>query len=220
MLTIAIDGASRRNGKPDCVAAGGVFICSPDHSVENNRATTIRAAERASTNQRGEMLALIEALKYLTQCPEDACIITDSEYLFNAMTKEWHSRWAANGWRTADGSPVKNRDLWEHVNSLVDTILGDVYFYHIKGHLIPFGKATASNLLAHDPTGYNLYLEALEKFDTLAPTKETVFAYAQECSVKNNGFALAPETFRNFVALNVVADAVATERVEEADREI
>lgn len=220
MLTISIDGASRRNGKPDCVAAGGVFICSPNHSVENSRAVTIRAAEHESTNQRGEMLALIEALKYLTQCPEEACIITDSEYLFNAMTKNWYLRWAANGWRTADGSPVKNKDLWEQVNSLVGAIMCDMHFYHIKGHLIPFGKATASNLLAHDPTGYTLYQEALEKFDTLAPTKETVFTYAQECSVKNNGFALVPEAFRNFVALNVVADAVATECVEEADREI
>jgi ribonuclease HI len=211
---IAIDGACRRNGKPDCVSAGGVFI----RDLSTGECSIFTLPEVNSTNQRGEMFALIGALNHIKNTGVDAQIVTDSEYLFNAMTKCWPHRWDATGWRTSAGEPVKNADLWKTVLSIYKTITSEVMFYHIKGHVIPFGKVTAQNLLFSDPSGDTLYRAAIEKFRTSA--KEANIAHAQDLSERNNGFQLDREVLERFVASNVVVDAVATGAVEEADRNI
>ena len=221
MLSIAIDGACRRNGKPDCTSSGGVFFygqCAPGV----NTCGVDYAHEYNSTNQRGEMLALIKALELVKESFYDieVMIITDSEYLFNAMTKRWYDTWYYNEWYTSSGSLAKNADLWEKIRNLmvwIDNTECEIHFYHIKGHCIPFGRVTADNLLMRDPSGRALYNEVLKKFDTCAPTKHAVFAAAQELSEKNNGFKLYPDTFKQFVAMNVMADAIATKAVDLAD---
>lgn len=218
MLRISIDGATRRNGKPNCVAAGGVFI---QHIEDGMTVMTNTRSnyEHASTNQRGELLALLTALDYVHAAKQEAHIITDSEYLFNAMTKNWCDRWVHSNWKTAAGEPVKNADLWFAIYQAVSKC-EEVSFYHIKGHVIPFGRVTADNLLEADQTGLGLYNEAYKKFGTVAPTKAKVIEAAQELSVKNNGFRLNDNLFREFVVANVVADAIATKVVDAADRNI
>lgn len=222
MLRIAIDGACRRNGKPDCVSSGGVFIQHYTNGVLVGTDTRSNY-ERNSTNQRGELLALLTALDYIHSSKQDAQVITDSEYIFNAMTKLWYLKWQMNGWVTAGGEPVKNADIWREIalaKSRCDPVGMDIVFYHIKGHVIPFGKVTAENLLRVDPTGLLLHGKVCEKYDSLKGTKEDTIAAVQELSVKNNGFELSDEILRSFVVANVVVDAVATQVVELADREI
>ena len=214
MIRIAIDGACRRNGKPDCVASGSAFIKGP------NACSVIQVHEYRSTNQSGELLALIAALQYLGNQAVDAQIITDSEYLFNAMTNEWPKRWSNTGWKTSSGGEVKNRDLWEQVISAAAQVTGEVAYYHIKGHCVPFGKVTAEDLVRRDPSGEMLYMALNKKFDAVAPTKAVAFEDAQNLSDKNNGFRLPKEIFREFVVLNSVADIFAVLEVEAADREI
>lgn len=220
MLVIAIDGACRRNGKPDCVSAGGVFVqqFNEEGSVVD---THVRSTyELNSTNQRGEMLALIDALDYAYSKCTDAQIITDSEYLFNTMTKDWITNWCNKGWITATGEPVKNKDLWEKVyyaqRRCSDAGL-EVMFYHIKGHVIPFGKVTANTLLSKDETGRKLLEEVYTKFFTLINKKKDEIEKANKLSIKNNGFALPKEELCKFIVANVVVDAVATKCVEAAD---
>lgn len=224
MLRIAIDGACRRNGKPDCVSSGGVFIL---HISEEGKAThceTRSVVEYESTNQRGELSALIEALKYIRASRvTEAQIVTDSEYLFNAMTKGWCTRWEINDWRTASGDAVKNKDLWERVSNLVDTLSAEVTYYHIKGHVMSFGKVTARKLLEADDSGRLLYIELYKRYKSLF--REDVFddpfasnlRNAQDLSEKNNGFILPLKELRNFVVINAAADAIATKVVEAAD---
>ena len=65
MLTISIDGACRRNGKPDCTASGGVFYYGNTDGVK--RCGVLSAYEYNSTNQRGELLALLKALDFALQ---------------------------------------------------------------------------------------------------------------------------------------------------------
>lgn len=216
MLRIAIDGATRRNGKPDCVAAGAAFI--QDIREDGVVTCSLRTNyEHASTNQRGELLALLTALDYVHAADKEAQIITDSEYLFNAMTKNWCDRWVHNNWKTASNEPVKNADLWREIYHAASRCR-ELIFYHIKGHVIPFGRVTADHLLTADPSGRALYVEAFKKFNTVAPTKTNVIENAQALSLKNNGFELSPETFRDYVVANVVADAAATKVVDAADR--
>lgn len=221
-LFIAIDGACRRNGKPDCTASGGVFIQSIDHLGFVNGYATKCVSEYGSTNQRGELLALLKALQVVDRRQCEAQIVTDSEYLFNAMTKQWYKSWQSGGWLTRDGNDVKNRDIWVQIAEYANMLERDdieVIFYHIKGHCIPFGAVTARKALEEDPTGSKLFQLVSEKFDEVAPTKADVFKHASNLSLKNNGFILPSfdPTFKAWVVANVVADAVATKAVEEAD---
>jgi ribonuclease HI len=89
-------------------------------------------ADPATTNNRMELtaaLALLEVLKALPRHP-DLAIRTDSKYLIDGFSK-WIQGWKRKGWRTASGSPVLNRDLWE----LLDQArLGGVPLIHVKGH--------------------------------------------------------------------------------------
>lgn len=219
MLIISIDGACRRNGQPSCIASGGVYIQQVD-IVGNLMDSTTRAVhEKHSTNQRGEMLALLYALEYIATATQEAQVITDSEYLFNAMTKNWVDSWANKGWITASGEPVKNVDIWREIYRIYKLCKEDIHFYHIKGHCIPFGKVTADNLLARDHTGLLLFKQVELKYDEVAPTKAKNLEAAQELSERNNGFRLTDEILKRFVVMNTVADAVATKRVDTADRE-
>jgi len=220
-LDIAIDGACRRNGKPDCIASGGVFI--EHYDEENNLVGTkiLSNYEIQSTNQRGELLALITALDYVWSAKQTTRIVTDSEYIFNAMTKEWFVGWESRNWLTASYEPVKNSDLWREIKHVYDKCKDadiEILFYHTKGHCISFGKVTANTLLSNDSTGALLLREVYKKYDSVAnTTKKQVLADANELSYKNNGFHLSKEIQRHFVAINTVADAIATKCVDAAD---
>lgn len=219
MLLLAIDGACRRNGKPDCVSASGVFI---QDIVDNKTISThcLSNYEINSTSQRGELNALSEALTYIIASGQEAQIITDSEYLFNALNNEWFTRWNHTGWVTANGDPVKNQDLWVNIASDYMAYKDKISIYHIKGHVIPFGKVTANSLLAGDSSGGRLLTFVDAKYASEAKTTKFLFdkaPHAQELSVKNNGFKLNDELLRRFVCANVVADALATHVVDIAD---
>lgn len=224
MLVIAIDGACRRNGKPDCIASGGVFI--EQYAIEGNDRTLVGTKilsnyEIQSTNQRGELLALITALDYVWSAKQSTQIVTDSEYIFNAMTKEWFVGWESREWLTASYEPVKNSDLWREIKHAYDKCKADdidITFYHVKGHCIPFGKVTANTLLTKDSTGTTLITEVYKKYDSVAyTTKKQILEDANELSYKNNGFYMPNEIQRHFVVINTMADAIATKCVEAAD---
>ena len=221
MLLISIDGACRRNGKPSCIAAGGVFIQQFDSDLKLRQTSILSNYEMASTNQRGELLALLTALDYIWAAKQSTQIVTDSEYLFNAMTKEWYKSWQRKGWVTATGEPVKNRDLWREISNAYCRCEGagvEITLYHIKGHCIPFGKVTANTLLTKDTTGARLMTEVFLKYDSVcASTKKELLEQANALSERNNGFKLPPDKLRQFVVSNVIADAVATKCVEAAD---
>lgn len=220
---IAIDGACRRNGKPDCTAAGGLFVQAFDDNNQPIGCCTRSIFEYGSTNQRGELLALLKALKVIWKNGyKDVTIVTDSEYLFNSMTKQWYKSWQSGAWLTRDGNPVKNRDIWESIAEYAEWLEGvgsDIAFLHIKGHCIPFGTVTATNSLVVDPTGKQLLDMVAKKFDDVAESKKALFEKASELSVKNNGFELTLNSpaLRMLVVHNVMADAIATKAVEEAD---
>ena len=219
MLVISIDGACRRNGKPNCVSAGGVFIMHYNNALELTHTALKSNYELESTNQRGEMLALLTAIDYVYDSKQSAQVITDSEYLFNTMTKNWCGNWANKGWITSTGEPVKNKDIWLQIKHAHDRCLAEgieLIFYHVKGHTIPFGKVTAQRLLAQDSSGMALYETVKQKYHEVKFDKD-VLGKVSELSEKNNGFVPTEEIMERFVVTNIIADAVATRCVEAAD---
>lgn len=83
-----------------------------------------------TTNNQMELTAAIEALAALKK-PCRVTLYTDSEYLKNGITV-WMKDWKRRGWKTADKKPVKNRDLWERLDSLAAG--HKVVWKWVKGH--------------------------------------------------------------------------------------
>jgi ribonuclease HI len=83
-----------------------------------------------TTNNRMELTAVIMGLRALKRvCRVD--VYTDSMYLKDGIEK-WLAGWKARGWKTADRKPVKNQDLWEELDALVNR--HTVKFHWVKGH--------------------------------------------------------------------------------------
>lgn len=119
MIEIYTDGACSGNPGP---GGWGAIIITANERLE------ISGGESATTNNRMEMMAAIEALK-ATSGP--VTLHTDSQYLKNGIT-DWMRRWKQNGWRTADKKPVKNQDLWQLLDALVSERA--VHWKWVKGH--------------------------------------------------------------------------------------
>ena len=71
----------------------------------------ISGADAATTNNRMELMAAIEALNALKK-PAQVRLHTDSQYVKNGLT-QWLPNWKRRNWRTADNKPVANVDLWQ-----------------------------------------------------------------------------------------------------------
>ena len=98
--------------------------------------------EALTTNNRMELTAVIESLATLKRrC--SVAIYTDSEYVKNGITTWIHS-WKRRGWRTADGKPVKNVELWTRLDELVSA--HDVSWHWVKGHAGDPGNERADAL--------------------------------------------------------------------------
>lgn len=90
----------------------------------------ISGGEPATTNNRMELTAAIEALSLLKKsCAVE--IHTDSQYVRNGITK-WLAGWKKNGWKTAGKQPVKNKDLWRALDAA--TSRHQVKWHWVKGH--------------------------------------------------------------------------------------
>jgi ribonuclease HI len=88
--------------------------------------------ELATTNNRMEMMAVIEGLSALKQ-PCTITLYIDSQYVLKGMT-EWLKGWKARGWTTASKEPVKNVDLWQRLDALVNTAGHKIDWRWVKGH--------------------------------------------------------------------------------------
>jgi ribonuclease HI len=94
------------------------------------REKEMRGGEPATTNNRMEIMAAIQALETLRE-PVEAHIHTDSQYLQLGIT-EWLKRWKARGWKTADKKPVKNVDLWQRLEAALAR--HQVHWHWVRGH--------------------------------------------------------------------------------------
>ncbi|WP_416897606.1 MAG: ribonuclease HI [Minwuia sp.] len=80
-----------------------------------DREREISGGEAATTNNRMELRAAIEALSALKR-PCDVILHTDSIYVKDGITS-WLQGWKARGWKTAAKKPVKNEDLWRELDA-------------------------------------------------------------------------------------------------------
>jgi len=117
---IHTDGACRGNPGP----GGWAWASGRDQFASGAAAHT--------TNQRMEVMAVIEALRENEDSPLE--IVSDSSYVVKCFNEKWHVGWLRRGWKNSQGKPVANRDLWEELFALVLDQQRVVHFSWVKGH--------------------------------------------------------------------------------------
>ena len=120
-VIIFTDGACRGNPGP---GGWGALLMSGENRKE------ICGGELATTNNRMELMAAIQALEALNK-PCKVELHTDSQYVRTGIT-EWLRGWKARGWKTADKKPVKNDDLWKRLDEA--RTRHEVDWRWVKGH--------------------------------------------------------------------------------------
>ena len=121
-VTIYTDGACSGNPGPGGWAAILIY-------GENKK--EISGGRQDATNNIMELTAILEGLKALkVEC--EVQIYSDSAYSVNAFNQGWIYNWMKKGWKTANGEPVKNKELWQELYDL--TKKHKVTFNKVKGH--------------------------------------------------------------------------------------
>ncbi|MGB6656950.1 MAG: ribonuclease HI [Methylovirgula sp.] len=120
-VAIWTDGAC--SGNPGPGGWGAVLIFG-------TRRKELCGGETATTNNRMELTAAIQALEALTR-PCEVDIYTDSAYLRGGIST-WLEGWKKNGWKTADKKPVKNAELWQRLETA--TRRHKIIGHWLKGH--------------------------------------------------------------------------------------
>lgn len=129
-VIIFTDGACSGNPGP---GGWGSILISPLGKVME-----LGGSESKTTNNRMELVATLEALLALsrvkTLSTKEISLYTDSKYIINGITG-WIFGWKRNGWKTADGKDVSNRDLWEKILTVVNENNFKVDWLYVPGHM-------------------------------------------------------------------------------------
>ncbi|ARP83611.1 ribonuclease HI [Bordetella genomosp. 8] len=127
------DGACKGNPGP---GGWGVLMRSGTHEK------TLHGGEMATTNNRMELMAVIQGLAALKR-PCQVTIHVDSQYVMKGMM-EWIANWKRRGWITADKKPVKNAELWRALDEQVSR--HKVAWRWVRGHAGDPGNERADEL--------------------------------------------------------------------------
>jgi ribonuclease HI len=121
-IIIYTDGACIGNPGPG--GYGAVIL-------DGTKRTQISGGFQATTNNRMELLAIIESLK-LMKGKSRVMVNTDSKYIVNAVQKGWLEKWAANRWMRNKRDKAENADLWKQMVRLLEK--HEVHLKWVKGH--------------------------------------------------------------------------------------
>jgi len=178
---IVSDGACSGNPGP---GGWGLIVLLP-----GDRVLELGGADDSTTNNRMEMFGLYRGLQEVYRDAAGAGsgeggaralrVISDSKYVLDGASK-FVRNWVRNGWKTATGEPVKNRDLWEKIEKGVRTLesIGFRIGYElVKGHAgteanervdqiaVKFSKGERIDLYNGDLAGYSISLDPGARFE-------------------------------------------------------
>jgi ribonuclease HI len=126
LVRLFTDGACSGNPGP----GGWAFILQHPASGKSRDAS---GAEPETTNNRMELMSVIEGLASLTR-PCQVELVTDSQYVAKGIS-EWLPNWKQRGWQRKEKGqlkPVANVDLWQRIDSLLS--VHKVRVTHVLGH--------------------------------------------------------------------------------------
>lgn len=134
---IFCDGASKHNPGP---AGWGAVV------VYQGRVSELGGFEARSTNNRMELKAAAESLKFCrSRGAGEILVYSDSGYVVDGMSK-WVSGWQKNGWQTSQKKPVLNRELWQELEGLASGGEKKPLWRHLGGHIGVAGNERADSI--------------------------------------------------------------------------
>jgi ribonuclease HI len=173
------DGAAKGNPGP---GGWGAIVVTPDRLV-----TELGGGSAHTTNNKMELSGAIAALEHAASQAGRVIVYTDSTYLVQGIT-QWVWGWRKKGWRTASGSEVLNRDLWEQLFALASARgSSGIDWRWVRGHSGTAGNERCDEIavayalqqpitLYHGPLdGYGVDVRAVPA-DTSVPTRSPASA--------------------------------------------
>ena len=182
------------------------------YQTEDGRFIFKSKFETQSTNQRGEINGLLEALKFAvaTAYPnEDIIIITDSEYLHNTVCLGWYEKWRRNNWVGGAGDTVKNQDMWAEAAELLDVLGDSVFLEWTKGHLLPYTPGNTNQALKSDPEGVELYTRIMSVANRASERSRLISDFNRQ-RADHDKQVVPGDTAIDWVVANTVADCLAS----------
>ena len=144
-IRVFTDGACSGNPGP---GGWGALI---NYSERNE---IISGNEANTTNNRMELKAVVQALEKLAKenfnCIE---VHSDSAYVINAVNLGWLERWKYNNWLTTSREPVKNKDLWKALLTILRAAKksnAEITFVKVKGHAGNFFNETVDRVAVEE----------------------------------------------------------------------
>lgn len=149
-VVVYTDGGSRNHGnfkgghvKTSDKAAWAYHISNHGQTYEGTN------GEFGATNNRMEIMALIQSIIRLNDLKinqQNTIFVLDSQYVLNAITKNWLTGWKKRGYKKADGSVPANVELWKQLDSLLPTVPQKTFEW-TKGHATNVGNNRVDELL-------------------------------------------------------------------------
>ncbi|CAG8610795.1 11619_t:CDS:1 [Scutellospora calospora] len=179
-IIIYTDGSCINNNKG--IHAGiGIYYKDRTKKITEPLPGTIR------TNNRAELFAVIRAIETCEDQEKILEIRTDSRYVVNAC-ESWITKWKENNWKTIRGEDVKNRDLFEKFDKLMNNRKGKIFFTFVKAHNSIIENEIADRLARRGATinmwnekklsPYNSYMKnTLPKYKKENPSLEHKIAF-------------------------------------------
>lgn len=133
VISIYTDGACKGNPGP---GGWGAYL----HYKGNEK--DLCGGERETTNNRMELMAVIQALETLSR-PCSIRLHSDSKYVLHGIT-EWIANWKKRGWKTSANKAVKNEDLWRRLDAAIQR--HQIEWVWVKGHNGDAGNERADSL--------------------------------------------------------------------------
>ncbi|MFP4266805.1 MAG: ribonuclease HI [Spirochaetaceae bacterium] len=125
-IVVYTDGGCSGNPGP----GGWAFVL-----LDGDRRRERSGGEARTTNNRMELTAVTKALETVQKEAElrgrKIHVYTDSQYVKNGIST-WIHRWERNGWLTSAKKPVKNREYWQRLKELADSL--DIQWNWVRGH--------------------------------------------------------------------------------------
>lgn len=112
--------------------------------IVENSSLKASGFERQTTNNRMEMIAMIEAIESLSKPKTTLRLYSDSELLVKGITL-WVPGWKENGWKRKGGE-IKNLDLWVRLSETIEQSRSIVDIKWVKGHSGIYGNEQADRL--------------------------------------------------------------------------
>jgi len=126
-IVVFTDGASKGNPGP---GGWGAIIVTPAGHV-----TELGGGAALTTNNKMELTGVIQALTHLRHTTDPVAVYTDSTYVIQGI-QQWLPNWKRRGWKTATGSEVMNRELWETLSALTSARPArSLAWHYVRGHI-------------------------------------------------------------------------------------